>query len=395
MVTDPLTASWEEGAGREEELLPLLRAHGRSPTSFLCLHPQTSIYRSSRGCLAYRSTRFADVVLGEPITDPSRAGALLRDFARDARSRDQSVVAFPVTSEGLRAYRVAGFQPMECGSEAVTDLGRFRPDGPRRANVRRSARHASRAGVFVETIPPGSTDVIRLARDFHDITEDWLRSRKTGPLSFIVGEPVLPGFRECRYFLARTSGRVEAFAIFYPVYPERAVYMDITRRRRDSPNGTMDLLLSEAFRTLASESVRRAYLGMVPCVLSPEAPRTLESAIMRIAFRRLNGMYPMRTEFFFKDKFATSWERRFVCFHPRKSLRSMLAVYAALWPHGIPSILRHKLRAREDGQAKPPVPSSSADRSPARLWGSKRDRAASKAWPATTAPAPRSTEDTK
>ena len=74
----------------------------------------------------------------------------------------------------------------------------------------------------------------------------------------------------------------------------------------------------------------------------------------------------MRTEFFFKDKFATSWEPRFACFYPRRTLRGLLAVYKALWPDGVAGILRHKLRS-EDGQAKPPVPSSIAERTPARL----------------------------
>ena len=380
------------GSYREEHVLPLLREHGRSPTSFLSLSPEKSIFRTPRGCLAYRATRFGDVILGEPIAGPSDARPLLREFVARARRR---TVAVAVTPAGASVYEDAGFQMTECGSEAVTELTGFSLDDPRHRNARRSARHASRAGVFVQAIPPGSRDALRLAPDFAGITEDWLRSRKTGHLGFIVGDPFLPGFQECWYFLARTAVRIEGFAIFYPVYPERAVYMDITRRRTDAPNGTMDLLLTQAFRTLAMSGVRRAYLGIVPCVLSAEVPATIETALMRVAFQRLNGLYPMRTEHFFKDKLATGWEPRFAAFHPRRSLRGMLAVYQALWPDGAAGILRHKLRPLENDHANPPVPSSIAERRPATLWGSRNERAASKAWPAINASVPRSMEDTK
>jgi phosphatidylglycerol lysyltransferase len=392
MVAEGPGVPLEGGSCREEEVLPLLREHGRSPTSFLSLHLEKSIFQTARGCLAYRATRFGDVILGEPIARPTDARPLLREFV--ARSRRQTV-AVAVTPTGASVYEDVGFQTTECGSEAVTELVGFSLDDPRHRNARRGARHASRAGLFVEAIPPGSRDALRLAPDFAGITEDWLRSRKTGHLGFIVGDPFLPGFQECWYFLARTAERIEGFAMFYPVYPERAVYMDITRRRTDSPNGTMDLLLTQAFRTLAGSGVRRAYLGMVPCVLSREVPPTIETALMQVAFQRLNGLYPMRSEHFFKDKLATRWDPRFAAFHPHRSLRGMLAVYEALWPDGAAGILRHKLRPLRDGHENPPVPSSIADRRPAALWGSRNERAASKAWPAIKASVPRSIEDTK
>src|SRR3989475_10296192 len=153
----------EGGACREEQVLPLLREHGRSPTSFLSLHPEKSIFKPAGGCLAYRATRFGAVVPGEPIAGPSDARTLLREFV--ARSRRRTV-AVAITPAGAPAYEDAGFQTTECGSEAVTELVGFSVDDPRHRNARRSARHASRAGVFVETIPPGSRDVLRLAADF-------------------------------------------------------------------------------------------------------------------------------------------------------------------------------------------------------------------------------------
>src|SRR2546428_3496593 len=370
MAAEGLGAPPEGGACREEQVLPLLREHGRSPTSFLSLHPEKSIFQTARGCLAYRATRFGNVVLGEPIAGPSDTRTLLREFV--ARSRRRTV-AVAITPAGVPVYEDAGFQTTECGSEAVTELAGFNADDPRHRNARRSARHASRAGVFVEAIAPGSRDVLRLAPDFAGITEDWLRSRKTGHLGFIVGDPFLPGFQECWYFLARTAERIEAFAMFYPVYPERAVYMDITRRRRDSQNGTMELLLTRAFRTLAESGVRRAYLGMVPCVLSGDVPATFETALMQVAFQRLNGLYPMRSEHFFKDKLATRWEPRFAAFHPRRGLRGMLAVYEVLWPDGVAGILRHKLPLLEDGHVpeNPPGPSSIPGRRHSTLRGSR------------------------
>src|SRR2546427_12014240 len=107
MAAEGLRAPPEGGACREEQVLPLLREHGRSPSSFLSLHPEKSIFQTAGGCLAYRATRFGDVILGEPITSRSEARPLLREFM--ARSRRRTV-AVAITPAGASAYEDAGFQ---------------------------------------------------------------------------------------------------------------------------------------------------------------------------------------------------------------------------------------------------------------------------------------------
>ncbi len=118
--------------------------------------------------------------------------------------------------------------------------------------------------------------------------------------------------------------------------------MDLTRRRLDSPRGTMDLLLWKAFRHLSQEGFRRVYMGMVPRALW-EHPQDLRSMAMKTAFRHFGLLYPMETERFFKNKFGPTWEPRYSLFYPRIRLRGMLALFRLIWPGGISGIVRHKL----------------------------------------------------
>src|SRR3989442_10070135 len=100
MVAEGLRAPREGGACREEQVLPLLREHGRSPTSFLSLHREKSIFQTARGCLAYRATRFGDVVLGEPIAGPSDTRTLLREFVARSRRRTVPFAITPTRARG-------------------------------------------------------------------------------------------------------------------------------------------------------------------------------------------------------------------------------------------------------------------------------------------------------
>ncbi|MFQ5910208.1 MAG: phosphatidylglycerol lysyltransferase domain-containing protein [Thermoplasmata archaeon] len=330
--------------GRKERLLPLLRAHGRCPTSFLCLNPDLSIYRpaGAEGFLAYGSTSQANVILGEPISPPSEASDLLSTFVRFSADEGRDVVSMPVTEDGRHHYEEAEFEGLAFGSEAVVDLASLSLEGPRYRNLRHGVSHATRAGVTVGKLAAESLDRRTLAKEFQLISKDWLKSRKTGSLSFIVGKPFMPGYEACQHFVARTKRGLEAFAVFYPVYPSREVYLDLTRRRLDSPRGTMDLLLWKAFRHLSREGFRRVYMGMVPRSFL-EHPQDLRDRAMRAAFRYFDVLYPMTTERFFKSKFGPTWEPRFSLFHPRVNLRSILALFRLIWPGGIQSIVRHKL----------------------------------------------------
>ncbi len=331
---------------RIARLLPLLRANGRCPTSFLGLGPdmEAKFTREGTGFVAYRRGRRADVILGDPVCPTREAATLLRSFAD--RSRPRTVAAVAVTEMGAASYREAGYQGLVAGAEAVVNLGSFSLTNPRQNNVRRSARHAEQAGVAVEEIDTNLLTTNGFAEEFQRITSEWLRTRRTGLFSFIVGSPFMTGWDLCWHFVARSSRGIEGFAIIYPIFPTRAAYLDITRRRPDAPNGTMDLLLSTAFRQLRQEEVSKVYLGMIPCAPTEGDDRGARGLLMRLAFSRMDALYPMQTEYFFKRKFATQWEPRYAFFSPRLSLSGLHAIYRSLWPGGTSEILRHKFSER-------------------------------------------------
>lgn len=296
------------------------------------------------GFVAYRRGRRADVILGDPVCPTPEAATLLRSFAE--RSRPRTVAAVAVTEVGAPSYLEAGYEGFVAGAEAVVNLESFSLTNPRQKNVRRSARHAEKAGVAIEEIDADLLATNGFAEEFQRITSEWLRTRRTGLFSFIVGLPFMQGWDLCWHFVARSGRGIEAFVIIYPIFPTRAAYLDITRRRPDAPNGTMDLLLSTAFYRLRREGVSRVYLGMIPCASTEDDDRGALGLLMRLAFSGMDALYPMQTEYFFKRKFATRWEPRYAYFSPRLSLSGLHAIYRSLWPGGTSEILRHKISDR-------------------------------------------------
>lgn len=214
------------------------------------------------------------VVAGAPLATDSRLAAVAAEFeaaSRAAGSRVSYFAAeerFVAATEGRYSKHVIGHQPAwSAGSWAE----RFDAERSLRAQRNRAANK----GVTAAERPSAELDTPPL-RACHSA---WLSRKRLPRLGFLAhsrpsGDPGVAHGR--RLFVATSAeGRVEAFLTACPVPRRRGWLFDTVVRRPDAPNGTAELLIDAAARTLAPKS-ERLTLGLAPLsgVIDPEPFRT-------------------------------------------------------------------------------------------------------------------------
>jgi lysylphosphatidylglycerol synthetase-like protein (DUF2156 family) len=137
-----------------------------------------------------------------------------------------------------------------------------------------------------------------------------------------------------------------AFAIYNPIYTASSYYLDANRRHPEAPNGTMELLMHNSFKTLKSEGAQRVYLGL--CPLAHLKDNVKENGLLRTlallaSYHLLRTVYPTKSEYFFKRKFWTRVEKRYLYYAPRLSIRMVYALFRAFCTQGLRGLLLHKL----------------------------------------------------
>jgi phosphatidylglycerol lysyltransferase len=169
-----------------------------------------------------------------------------------------------------------------------------------------------------------------------EISQEWLADKRLAEMGFTVGRFSKDALDQARVFLCKEGPRVLAFCTFRPYRGDRAVVLDLMRKRRDAVSGVMDLLLARSLECLRDLGLEEASLANAP-LANVKTPRGLLERLLAVLFNRLNGLYGYKSLFQFKKKFAPRWEGRYLVYPARVDLPrvayAMANVHGALGLH--------------------------------------------------------------
>ncbi len=163
---------------------------------------------------------------------------------------------------------------------------------------------------------------------------EWLASRGLPTLHFLVEPETLGDLRDRRIFVAEQGGKVVGFVTLCPV-PARDGWLTEQFVRADAaPNGTVELLLYHAARSVASDGAQYWTMGIVPLVAQdlPGAADPLGLRLLRgWAKAHYTRFYNFRGLKEFKSKFRPDhWQPVVVMVKDRRfRLRHLRAIARA------------------------------------------------------------------
>jgi phosphatidylglycerol lysyltransferase len=163
---------------------------------------------------------------------------------------------------------------------------------------------------------------------------EWLGARGLPPLHFLVEPDTLGQLQDRMVFVAQRDGRVIGFLVASPIALQKGWQIEQLVREPHAPNGTTELLMDGAIRSLATAGVTYVALGAAPLsekvALGKDTP-TRVRAVLRWQRAHAKRFYNFEGLESFKAKFEPErWDPVYaISCEPRFSLTTLYAIAGA------------------------------------------------------------------
>lgn len=319
-------------AARARELV--LR-YGWNATAYQILNPGITHWFSAAGDAVVGFARHSRVrvVAGAPVCAPERLQSVVAEFAADARLCGDRVCYFGA-GERLEASMRAD------GAHGTVGLGAQPSWDPRgwgkiiehRASLRAQLHRARNKGVVVSH---WSSEHARNSPELERVLREWLHGLGLPPLHFLIETETIALTIDRRIFVAERAGAVASYLVASPVPARRGWLIEQIVRGHGAPNGTSELLVDAAMRSLAAEGAEYVTLGLAPLSRhsryeGPEVPPWL-ALVLRWVRAHGRRFYDFDGLDRFKTKFRPEAWEEIIAIDDRApfSLRALWAITGA------------------------------------------------------------------
>jgi lysylphosphatidylglycerol synthetase-like protein (DUF2156 family) len=314
----------------------LVERHGWNTTSFQTLEPHFRYWfsRDGDGMVAYYDLPTGWVAAGAPVAPQESIGAIAGAFIEAGERAGRAVSFFGLHDRGVELLgdRV---EALKIGEQPWWDPQLWESRHMVRREVASQIRRAGRKGVHVVAVDPARmNDPASSERRAAEIVmRAWSRSRPMSAMGFLVQLDPFTFSESRRYFLAEQDGRPVGFLALVPIAARNGWFLEDLLRIPDAPNGTAEMLVDAAMRSIAAEGARYATLGMVPLKGFESSPVELPRwgrILFRFSSRYLNAFYGFEGLAAFKSKFhPEGWENVYLAGAPRVTPLTLLSTLVA------------------------------------------------------------------
>lgn len=247
-----------------ERARDLVMRYGWNTTCFQIVNPGIEYWFGDEGrsVVGYVTSGKVRVVAGAPVATLAELPEVSKSFEDDAADHGESVCYFGAEArlENLyhnsddHAFVLLGAQPVWRPSEWANIVLKH-------SSIRAQLNRATNKGVVIDEWP---IEKARNNLELNECLQLWLRSKGLPPLHFVIEPETLDRLENRRIFVASKDGRVQAFLMLSPI-PERNGWLtEQFPHRPGAPNGTVELMMSEAIRVLADDGNDYITLGLSP-----------------------------------------------------------------------------------------------------------------------------------
>lgn len=259
-----------------ERARALVLEHGWNATAFQIVNPGIRHWFADAGdaVVGFVDVAGVRVVAGAPVCAEGRLAAVTGEF-ETASHRAGLAVCYFGAEDRLVSLVAAdrGHAMAALGAQPTWDPRGWAAICREHASVRAQLNRARNKGVHVSEWSPARAEQ---HPELRRCLDEWLSTRGLPPLHFLVEPETLARLTARRVFVAERLGQVIAFLVASPVPARRGWLVEQFVRGYGSVNGTTDLMVDTAMRTLVAEGAELVTLGLAP--LSSHIPPEAEVA---------------------------------------------------------------------------------------------------------------------
>ena len=237
---------------------------GSTATAFAALGQGIAHWfdENDRGMVAFVETPGGWVSAGEPIAAPEHVIAVAERFMQVAHAAGRRVCFFATEGSLAGSPHV---QRLLIGEQPIWDPRAWDANVRGHRSFREQLRRARAKHVVVREVHAADLSTSSdLRSQINAVARDWLAARPMPPMHFLVRVAPLAHAEQRRLFVAERGDDVIGVLSLAPVPARHGWLFEHLLRQPRAPNGTADLLVDAAMRTLAAEHVPWATLGLAP-----------------------------------------------------------------------------------------------------------------------------------
>ena len=311
---------------QEEKILEhITKYNGNVLTHLIFLHDKF-IFWNNKNNVLFSFQKYADklVILGDPIGENADFPLAIEEFQQIADLHGYTLTFYEVSNKMLPYLHESGFAFFKLGEEAFVDLENFSLSGKKMKGARAVKNKFERENYVFEIIkPPFSHELLN---ELKEISDDWLQGRREKGYSLGFFNEDYLNKAEIAILKDNASQNI-AFTSLMPVYDDnKSISVDLMRFKPDSPSGTMDFIFLSLFEWAKEEGYKNFNLGMAP--LSKVGLSKFSFLSEKIAAQiYLHGhfFYHFQGLRKFKEKYAGSWESKYLAYRRKTSLTFTMA----------------------------------------------------------------------
>ena len=288
---------------------------------------------SGRAAITYRVEVGVCLASGDPVGDPRAWPQAIDAWLALCQTYGWAPGVMGASSQGAQAYREAGLNALELGDEAILRTADFKLSGPDMRGVRQAVTRARRAGLTVrirrhrDISPEEMADTISRA-------DAWRDTQTERGFSMALGRLGDPADGDCLLVEALDHGGDVVAMLSLVPWGTTGVSLDLMRRSPQSPNGTIELMVSELALNAETQGITRISLNFAMFRSAFEQGAQLGAGPVARLWRGFllffSRWWQLETLYRSNMKYQPEWVPRYACYEdarliPRVGVASVIA----------------------------------------------------------------------
>lgn len=291
---------------------------------------------NGRAAVTYRVEIGVCLVSGDPVGDPRSWPQAIAAWLETCSDYGWAPGVMGASSTGAQAYREAGLSALQLGDEAILYPDRFRLSGADMRGVRQAVTRARRAGLTVRMRRHRDLSAAEMAAVV-DRADGWRDTETERGFSMALGRLGDSADGDC-LLVEAIEGEGDAATVvgmlsFVP-WGSNGLSLDVMRRSPQSPNGTVELMVSDLLQHADTIGVNRVSLNFAMFRSAFEEGARLGAGPVARLWRALlvffSRWWQLETLYRSNMKYQPEWVPRYACYDdarliPRVGVASVIA----------------------------------------------------------------------
>ncbi|BBZ04132.1 lysylphosphatidylglycerol biosynthesis bifunctional protein LysX [Mycolicibacterium chitae] len=287
-----------------------------------------------RAAITYRVEVGVCLASGDPVGDPRAWPQAIGAWLRLCETYGWAPGVMGASSAAAQAFREAGLNALELGDEAILHPDSFTLSGPEMKPVRQAVTRARRAGLTVRIRRHRELSGEEMAQVLAR-ADAWRDTETERGFSMALGRLGDPADGDCLLVEAVRDDDAEVVAMLSLVpWGSTGASLDLMRRSPGSPNGTIELMVSELCAHAETLGITRISLNFAMFRSAFEQGAQLGAGPVARLWRALlvffSKWWQLETLYRSNMKYQPQWVPRYACYEdtrliPRVGIASVIA----------------------------------------------------------------------